>query len=480
MSSYAVPESIRALKPKGTMIKKLHGKYYVYEYSCRKDDSGKWKTKMGKLIGSINEDVGFVPSNNKNVKEEISVLEYGQYALAFYNSKNTLSILLKFFNVIDAYTIYFISLIYFVNGFVPLKSINEYYQQSWLSLKVKDLRMKVTALSSLYDSLGRRQGKVIELENYLLNSSSKQIAIDGHAIKNVSELNDLSYKGNKYNKFNCQQLNVLMAYDINTHYPIMSQVFEGGIIDKISVKDLFIRHDFKDTLFIVDSGFYSNDNITLFSNNGNSYIIPLSSNLKGYKLLEKKHFDDVFVSETRHTRNAIEYVEDICEGNRVIRYKDVDRAALEKDDYYRKIDGTKRTIEKYEELKDNFGTITLQTNLDLSAKEIYALYKERWQIETFYNYFKNEVDFNALGLQSYYKIQGLAFLMLVTGLIRSEFKEAIKDIKGKTYTDILLEARMIKINKNFGIWKVMNTRAQLKELFKNLNVDLDDRTFLTN
>ena len=32
MGNYAVPESIRAYRPKGTIIKKIAGHFYVYEY----------------------------------------------------------------------------------------------------------------------------------------------------------------------------------------------------------------------------------------------------------------------------------------------------------------------------------------------------------------------------------------------------------------------------------------------------------------
>ena len=47
MGKYSVPESIRLLKPKGTMVKNISGHYYVYEYSNFTDENGKRHTKMG-------------------------------------------------------------------------------------------------------------------------------------------------------------------------------------------------------------------------------------------------------------------------------------------------------------------------------------------------------------------------------------------------------------------------------------------------
>jgi len=44
-----------------------------------------------------------------------------------------------------------------------------------------------------------------------------------------------------------------------------------------------------------------------------------------------------------------------------------------------------------------FGLFILETNdFNLSAEEIFCHYKDLWKIETYYNYVRNEADFNAL------------------------------------------------------------------------------------
>ena len=43
------------------------------------------------------------------------------------------------------------------------------------------------------------------------------------------------------------------------------------------------------------------------------------------------------------------------------------------------------------------GVIVLQTSIeDKTPEEIYTLFKERWTIETFYNYFKNKAGYAAI------------------------------------------------------------------------------------
>lgn len=39
--------------------------------------------------------------------------------------------------------------------------------------------------------------------------------------------------------------------------------------------------------------------------------------------------------------------------------------------------------------------------MDKTAEEIYTLYKKRWTIETFYNYFKNKAGYAAIHEEDY-------------------------------------------------------------------------------
>ena len=93
------------------MVKLISGNYYVYEYKMIKGDDGKRHTKMGSLIGTIKEGIGFIPNNSFVCDAEISTLDYGDYAITVVNSKNVFSTLNKFFNPQDAAMIYVISVI---------------------------------------------------------------------------------------------------------------------------------------------------------------------------------------------------------------------------------------------------------------------------------------------------------------------------------------------------------------------------------
>ena len=478
MSGYAVPEAIRKLKPVGTMVKNIKGHYYAYEYKSIVDETGKRRTVMGKCVGTISEAKGFLPNDNYARDVEMTSLEFGQYALVLANTQKTLQLLREFFHPEDALRIYCTAVIHFIHGFTYLTEVSRYYEMSYLSLKYPGLKLGYKALSSLYDDLGRRQTQVLAMEAALVNRSSHQMAIDGHVIGNVSNENDLSAKGYKFRRLGEAQVNLLMAYDVNTGVPLLSRVFEGALSDKLSVKDLVNEVEIRDMLFIVDRGFYSASNLELFSQNGNSYIIPVpNSNQITKSAVADLFFTKRFVYKKEKKATVIEFKEIVDGTSRVLVFRDLNESAEEQANYLRYVElgHASYTLEKFEEIKDLLGVTVLQTNLyDKTPQEIYELYKKRWKIETYFNYFKNTADYNALHLPDYYKTQGLAFIMLVEALVHHDFQESLKasELKGKTIRDCLLDARLIKIHKRNDTWQICNAKKSVLALFEQLHTPM--------
>lgn len=475
MGNYSVPENIRKLKPTGTMVKVIKGKYYVYEQKHIKDDNNKWKIKMGKLIGSIDSVIGFIPNNNFEASDKITTVDFGEYFLANSLSIDVYNKLKSVFNPKDATNIYNLALIHFVNGFTYIKNVRPLYNQSYLSIKYNSLSLSEYIVSNMLDDLGRKQERVHKFEDLLISESSKELAVDGHAIKSSSHDNSLAEDGNKTNIFRDKQINLLMAYDINTNRPVLSRMYDGAALDNISVKDLFERRDFRNTLFIIDKGFYSSENINLLSKNGNKYIIPLKANTKHYREIAKDtKCESLFVYERGKKKTAIEYREAVIDGVKVMIFRDQTESAIESADYLSKIGDEKGvyTIEAYNTHKEYFGTIILESNLDKTPEEIYKLYKRRWQIETFYDYYKNRLDVNALHLPDYYQTQGLSFIMLITSLIHSEFVRHTKGIRNMSVSDMLIDARFIKLHLKKNEWKMENVCKRHIDLFNSLGISL--------
>ena len=473
MGNFAVPQAIRDMKPVGTVVKVLNGsKYYVYNQKHVKVD-GKWKIKSGKMIGTIDPLIGFIPNDNFKKDDAITTVDFGEYFLSYSLSSDTLDLLKEVFNIKDALNIYLLALIHFVNGFTYIKNVKPLYDMSYLSIRYPSLSLSEYIVSNMLDDLGRRQERVEAFENLLVERSSKELAVDGHSIKSSSHDNCLSEDGYKNPQFKDKQINLLMAYDINTNRPVLSRMYDGSAVDSTIFKDLFERKELKNILFIVDKGFYTDANIKLLSLNGNKYIIPSKTNTKDYKkLIEDTTCKNTFVYQRGKKKSAVEYKELVKDSYKLIFYRDMTSSAIEAADYYSKIDGKTYTLELYEKYKEFYGTIVLRTNLDKTAEEVYGLYKRRWLIETFYDYYKNRLDVNALHLPDYYQSQGLSFIMLITSLIHHDFLTKTKSTK-KSVTDLLLDARFLKMHKKQGSWSLENTSSRHYELFSSLGISLE-------
>ena len=122
MGKYSVPEHIRAMKPKGTMVKAIGGHWYVYEYRSVRS-GGKRRTEMGANVGKIEEGVGFVPNSNYARGGEVTTLEFGQYAVALANSGGVLELLRGHFNPQDAAQVYALAVVNCVNGMQPAEQV---------------------------------------------------------------------------------------------------------------------------------------------------------------------------------------------------------------------------------------------------------------------------------------------------------------------------------------------------------------------
>ena len=493
-----IPENVLRYKPgKCIRVRNDNGTYRVYRYTSVKLPSGKWSSSSGDLIGKIIPDVGFVP--NKRYQKELDLEQkqkeadekkaafamysdeitdhaFGQYDLLMHLSNDVYERLKKFFPLEKATQIYAYALILCANGFVHVDQIDEIYQESFLFVLYRNFSFKMgtVALGNLLHDLGMKGEPVRAFEQSLIDESSKNIAIDGHVIRSCSNENDLAEPGYKLNLLKAPQINVLIAYDTKTKVPLMYHTYRGSSVDKKSCEHLLKSRSFEDVKFVVDRGFFAPILLDLMSSNGNSYIIPVPKSDKNFKRIKKnlQYGDGEFVykSGPRDTARIIYQEESIDEKTRMILYKDVDENNSKRKSYKQSMDEGENgyTPEGYEIVCEWAGVYVLQTTTDEPAAEVFSDYKDRWSIETYNNYVKNDADFNDLKLQDYYNMQGFNFIMLVTGLIHSKLNDAVKSLKKSSIStyDILLKAGHMRMVKQDDHWALVNTRTKDLTLLK--------------
>lgn len=484
-----IPDSIKKHRPcKSCRIRyDDDGTYRVYKYNAVKLPSGKWGTDSGYLIGKIIEDVGFIPNKRyqKELAEQgiihyedgITDVRYGSYALLISMSGDILERLKKYFLYETAIQIYCYALIMAANGFVYMDQVDEYYQESFLSVLYQDFSFGLgyKAIARLLHNLGSRGNPVREFEQSLIDECSGNVAIDGHVIRSCSQDNDLADPGYKMNLLKAPQVNVLIAYDVKAKTPLMYRTYRGSSVDKKSCVSFLRSRRFTSTKFIVDKGFRSPEVLKLMSENGNSYIIPVNNNDKNFTRIKSAlEYTEEFIYKAGAKNSSLikYYREEIKDGKTLTIYMDIEENSSKRKSYMMNIasgeDGY--TQEKYNEYKDWWGVYALESTTGNSTGEDFNDYKSRWSIETYNNYIKNDAGFNNLKQQDYYAEQGFNFIMLVTGLIHSKLNEAVvnMNISSISTVDVLLKAAHMRMVKNKDIWELQNTRAKDIELLDKL------------
>ena len=475
---YAVPEEILKFKPRGTMVKKIHGGFYVYAMeNVKNPEAGKWQTKSKGILGKITAEDGYIP----NADAGYTVLEYGAYHLAEECAAEIkVQFQQAFGNGEDAERIWALALIYSVNGFRPVSAISLLYRKSCLAVSYPALKMGETAVSNVLENLGRRDTESKKFQDLLLQSV-KEMAIDGHVIPRYSKPDGMTEYGYKYKSLGSEQVNLLTAYDVAKNRPVAMKMFDGSKNDKASVKEMIRDVLVEGCLYLMDRGFYSPELKEVLADKKATYIMPVSSNMTSYREAMKRGRGRMktFVYKRRegiHTiRSVVEYRVSFEEdGTRVIYYRNLHEAEEAKANYLecveKKVSGY--TEAKMEAAEKSFGVIILETTHSGTPEEIYNFYKDRWSIETYYDYLKHQMDFNTLGVQDWAKLQGLAFMMLLSTLINGSIQERLKKspLSGIYMPEVLLTASSIKAIKRNDMWTIENTSKTERDLFKALSV----------
>ena len=523
------------------LVKKIDGGYYVYEHK-RVDDPknpGKKKNATGAYLGVIDEvNLRFVPSGDFSNEKRSSIrytlpslLDYGKYALPIAVSGDVLTRLKNAFeNSNDCETIYVISLIYFANHYVPARDIRELYTQSYLSWKYPNVSLSENSVSDFLSSLGNHIKERLKFEQSLIDEGSGKYNIDGHVVLCCPVNNELSDYGSKYQRPGDKQENFMMVYDAGNKRVISCAAFDGSLPDKSAVLDTLKQHKFVKARFRVDSGFYSEINLGEYRKNDCIFIVPVPGTTTLKKMAIKRlNFKASFIHQRMDSsRNTvfssvqyIEYTVDELEAfaiqealeecqekiakqekeqkkgeklpkiypgkintsqfpkDRVIVYKDSlmhDRLVF---DYRCNIGDGKHTEEELTALEPQFGVILLRTNDSKATPEqLYIEYKDRWPIETFYNYVRNGVDFSAFHESDYNVQQGISFIMVVEGLIYASVQKKIDNadfayVQNMSMDECIRKSGRLKLAQlQDGTWVTNEIKSKSQKMFDYFGVDV--------
>lgn len=455
MKKYNLPEWVEKYKEKGKTIKAKNDNYYLYESKCIYDKNKKNKHYTKDIyLGKITEDNGFIPAKkSNNIKPESLYSKiYGSYALFNVLGKDVVERLEKYFGNELSKLIFTIAVLRAIEN-TPYCELEDAYEESYFSVKYKNLSMSKTSLSDFLQDLSKYKTNMnLFMKEDIENDDI--LIFDGTNI--LCGGRNITYKGYGYkhgHNYN-SQINELYAYSVKNRKPIYYKLLEGSISDKATLKDVLKESGIKNSVSLIDKGFNSESNLNSLLENKNKYIMALRSDSK---LVPKEILEDV----TRANANEMFTLEEeaifgyeVKEGNdRICIYFNSTIASIMDTEYIDKMNRNVKGFEKekYQESKKRFGIYIIKTNIEeLNLETIYKYYKSRFEIEYMFDTMKNTLGFDKTYMHSDESIESWAFINHISILLTQKVYDLLrkKDVKISLHQLYrkLRQAKMIKNN----------------------------------
>ncbi len=423
-----IPKEILAVeRPKNTVVKFASNFYYVVKRTCVYKDGRNVPKDIG-IIGKII-DGKYVPNNNVITKDtkEIDILNYGKSALAWKCSSSILKDLQEVYSEVDAKKLYIIALLRTINHKLTNRDLKFEYDNDYISVTLPQVGLSESLMPEFLESIGASTLKIEEFMRNRVSAYSKDVVVVDGTLKGYnsksSSLSDWSRKGKVKGS---KDFSIIYSYDIQTKEPIASQIYTGNMLDSTSFIDFISHYNSNKEIIILDKGFWTNDCINKIKENNNlKYIVPIKQNSKVISM--NNLFDDLklvdnttdtILGKKVSTNNKIYYI-----------FKNMTDAHAQENGYL-KTTYKKNNFDnlKYEKKKKQFGTIIFESNCDMDLIDIYTSYKERWNIEVMFQFYKNILDIEPTRVQSDNRVRATEFINYLSLIIGCKIKKYL-DVK---------------------------------------------------
>jgi transposase len=472
--------AIQHKKP-GTELRLIRGRYYLYEVSSKWNPVKKRAQKItGKIIGSITQEKGFVPSrrNHQNSALEVKLVvkEYGATSFLTQLANEVIEPLKHYFpedwqSLVMAA---FFRLLYQA----PLKNMDFYFSKSFCSETYQSARLSPKAMTELLRRIGGKRDKITAYFSEF-TTPGEHVLMDITAMTSRSESLSLAKKGyNSQGGFD-PQINLLLIFSQTLTMPIYYRLLPGNIRDVKAFKLSLLESKIRDAILVADKGFYSRQNSEALDEAGLHYLLPLrrNSSLIDYSPLDKPHkagMEGYFKYNNRY----IWFWSQKIENKKIFHFLDDYLRHSEERDYLDRIQSHPEdySFEEFQEKGKRFGTFTIYTNItNKSAEEIYLIYKTRMNIECAADTLKNLIQADRSYMRDDQALEGwmfinhlaLAFFYKIHHLLNKH--ELLSKLSPKDLLIHLSEIKKIKLDHQ---WKLAEITFSTQKLLTKLNLHI--------
>jgi transposase len=416
------PEWALKYKKPGTELKCINGRYYLYGVKSVYDKVIKRSRKISLgILGRITEEDGFTASAKNELKKQsgtghldkqLMVFEYGfaKWLMSELESNGVMNALQEYF---PAHWKFIVFMVYCRIAFKsPLKNIPFHLEQSAI-LDLLDWKDKIydQKISEILFELGGMQQSVHGFMKPVDNKR-RSVLMDATDVVLQSDKIESAQKGYNSNMDFQLQFVLLYLYDARTFEPLYYRLLAGNIREVSAMQNAIKISGMEQCIYIADKGFFSEANITALEEMSMQYLIPLK---RDNKQIPYEAIKDMEQSENyfKFSKRFIFHADTKNLGKRKIDlFLDGKLKEQEKTDYLSKIQSLPESFSKlkFNEKEQSMGTLAIMHNTGLNPQNIYIEYKNRGEIEQFFDHFKNTIDASCSHMQRTESLNGWMFI----------------------------------------------------------------------
>jgi transposase len=389
------------------------------------------------------------------------------------------------------------------------------YSSQWMKTHYNptDQEIGLNKFSEFFKDIEKE--KIDEFLNLWIQKhiENESIAYDITSISTYSSNLTLSEFGYNRDKDKLPQINMAMYYGYNSSVPISYDIYNGSIQDKSHLIYMFeksrIEKLFKNTNFIFDAGFISDDNLKYFTKNNISYISSIPQSRTVYKLLVKNddfirdnaYFIDeldvfarrqktqigsvesiahIYFSSSKRAREDKQLFSDINMLKQIVKQGSKMRGLGKYFDVLKRYETGIEIIENNQKinkaLKENGFFVLLTNNPHLSSFQVLKMYREKDRIEKSFCAYKNSIKMKRTRCHNDKTLNGKIFVSFISLILRSklhsllEGKYSVREVINELENISMVhfengESQIVRLTKK---QKQIMSLLSIGDLFENL------------
>ena len=485
-----LPEWALPFKEPRTEIRLINGTYYKYQVGYKYNSIKKRTDKLTiQLLGKISQENGFIPSDKDIIRQKASAIPkvdiktFGVYNLfSDLIAEEIATFKSCFGDSVGETVLSFAMMRWAYNS--PIKRASHYHihdfcSELWLKNAISDKH-----ISNALKVVGENREKLVDWMKSMLQidktHSNKFVMMDSTHVTSLSKQPAVNAKGYNPNHNYDPQVRLMYLFSAYLKQPFYFRLINGNITDAKSMSICIKEMNIKDVIYIAYKGFFSIKNINELKQENLQYIIPIHRNNKliDFEPLQKVNFKKELKTYFIYQERVIWYYQYEKESMKLITFLDEKLRVKEESDYLLRIISKPEAYssDKYYEKLTGFGTLTHTYSIseNLNAEQIYQAYKQRNEVETMFDGYKNFLKADVMYMQDRNVLEGwlaanfiamIAYYRLFTRL-----KQA-KLLQNYSPKDIIELAKSIYKIKIAGNWHLSEITVKTKELFKKIQID---------